>query len=149
LRHSVIASSGVYRPASGRRVEIPKPRGGKRLLGVPMVRDWVAQTAARIVLELIWEADFLPCSYGFRLKWSAMMAKQRLRTGFIEGYRFVVEFDIANFFGEIDYERLLTEVGRRVLDRRVLKLLCVCGCKQGWWSRVCLSGRLLVLHRAG
>ena len=51
------------------------------------------------------------------------MAKERLRTGFIEGYQFVVEFDIANFFGEIDHDRLLTEVGRRVSDRRVLKLL--------------------------
>ena len=51
------------------------------------------------------------------------MAKERLRTGFIEGYRFVVELDIANFFGEIDHERLLGLVGRRVSDRRVLKLL--------------------------
>jgi RNA-directed DNA polymerase len=52
-----------------------------------------------------------------------MMAKERLRTGFIEGCQFVAEFDIANFFGEIDHERLLAEVGRRVSDRRVLKLL--------------------------
>ena len=59
-----------------------------------------------------------------------VMAKERLRTGFIEGYRFVVEFDIANFFGEIDHDRLLGLVGRRVSDRRVLKLLRS-GCRRG------------------
>lgn len=121
LQHDL--RTGCYRLAPARRVDIPKPQGGKRPLGVPTVRDRVAQQAAKLVLEPIFEAGFSPVSYGFRPRRSATQAMERLRTGFIEGRVFVVEFDIVNFFGEIDHDRLLAEAGRRVSDRRVLKLL--------------------------
>lgn len=115
---------GGYRPIAARRVFIPKPGSSERRpLSIPTVRDRVVQAAMKIVLEPIFEADMLACSFGFRPKRSAHDALQVLIDESWRGRRWVVETDIANCFEAIGHEKLMQAVQERVCDQAVLKLL--------------------------
>ena len=121
IRQALLA--GEYMPTAVRKVEIPKPQGGMRTLGIPTVLDRLIQQALHQVLQPLFEPEFSESSYGFRPGRNAHQAVQAARSYVAEGKRWVVDLDLEKFFDRVNHDVLMSRVARKVKDKRVLKLI--------------------------
>jgi RNA-directed DNA polymerase len=121
IRSQLLA--GQYKPRSVKRVEIPKPGGGRRKLGIPTVLDRLVQQSILQVLQQPWDATFSEHSYGFRPHRNAHQAIARAQAIVTEGYGWVVDIDLEQFFDRVNHDRLMARAAQRVKDQRVLKLI--------------------------